>query len=132
MYVWVNGHKVGYSVDSRAPAEFDVTEYLHPGSNRLAVEVYRFSAASYMEDQDMWRLSGIFRDVFIYHTPDVSLWDFYVDPALDNTYRNATITLHYTLRSTRQAEATQGLRVRVSLRTPDGTIVGRCEYKLKL
>jgi len=123
MYVWVNGHKVGYSVDSRAPAEFDITEYLHPGSNRLAVEVYRFSASSYMEDQDMWRLSGIFRDVFIYHTPDLSLWDFYVDPALDNVYRDATVTLHYTLRSSGLAAA-QRLRIRVSLRSPDLTIVG--------
>ena len=123
MYVWVNGHKVGYSVDSRAPAEFDITEYLHFGSNRLAVEVYRFSAASYMEDQDMWRLSGIFRDVFIYHTPDLSLWDFCVDPALDNAYRDASVTLHYTLRSSGLAAA-QRLRIRVSLRSPDLTIVG--------
>jgi len=76
-----------------------------------------------MEDQDMWRLSGIFRDVFIYHTPDLSLWDFYLDPALDNSYRDAMVTLHYTLRSAGPAAA-QGLRARVSLRSPDGTIVG--------
>ena len=63
MYVWINGQKVGYSQNSMSPAEFDVTSYLHEGNNRLAVEVYRWSDGSYLEDQDMWRLSGIFRPV---------------------------------------------------------------------
>jgi beta-galactosidase len=124
MYVWVNGREIGYSVDSRAPAEFDITDYLHVGKNRLAVEVYRWSAASYLEDQDMWRLSGIFRDVFLYHTPDLSLFDLYVDAALDTSYRNGTVTLHYTVRNTGTAPVARGLRVRISLRSPGGSIVG--------
>ena len=62
-YVWVNGIKAGYSEDSRTPAEFNITRHLKPGSNLFAVEVYRWSDGSFVEDQDMWRMSGIFRDV---------------------------------------------------------------------
>ena len=65
-YLWVNGHEVGYSQGSRTPAEFDITEYLQPGENLVAAEVYRYSDGSYLECQDFWRISGIFRDVFLY------------------------------------------------------------------
>ena len=65
-YLWVNGQKVGLSKDSRTPAEFDITPYLKPGENLLAVEVYRWCDGSYLEDQDFWRLSGIFRDVYLW------------------------------------------------------------------
>ncbi|MGE5943191.1 MAG: sugar-binding domain-containing protein, partial [Flavobacteriales bacterium] len=68
MYVWVNGKKVGYSQGSMTPAEFDITPYLQKGNNTLAVEVYQWSDGSYLEDQDFWRLSGIFRDVYLYAT----------------------------------------------------------------
>lgn len=122
MYVWVNGRKVGYSEDSRVPAEFDVTDCLRPGKNLLAVEVYKYSDASYLEDQDMWRLSGIFRDVFLYHTPDLSIWDFYVNTDLGTNCQNAKVSLYYTLRNTTPRPAT-GLRIRLSLRAPDGRIV---------
>ncbi len=122
MYVWVNGHSVGYSVDSRAPAEFDVTPYLQAGDNLLAVEVYRYSDSSYLEDQDQWRLSGIFRDVFLYHTPDVSLWDFYVDQKLSPDLTTATVALRYRLRSS-AAKAAGNLRVRLTLRGTDGSVV---------
>jgi len=74
-FVWVNGEKVGYSQDSRLPAEFDLTDYLVKGENFLAVEVYKYSDGSYLEDQDFWRLSGIFRDVFIRAVPQTTLWD---------------------------------------------------------
>ena len=119
MYVWVNGKRVGFSKDSRDPAEFDITDEVTPGTNLLAVEVYRFSDGSYLEDQDMWRLSGIFRDVFLYCTPNVTLWDCFVQTALDSDFTNATASLHYMLRST-NARAPTGLRIRVSLRAPTG------------
>jgi beta-galactosidase len=64
-YVWVNGVKLGYSEDSRTPAEFDITRHLKPGVNSLAVEIYRFGDGAFLEDQDMWRMSGIYRDVFL-------------------------------------------------------------------
>jgi beta-galactosidase len=122
MYLWVNGKKVGYSEDSRLPAEFDITNFLSPGDNTLAVEVYRWSDGSYLEDQDMWRLSGIFRDVFLYHTPDATLWDFYVDAQLDSLYQNAAVSLRYNIRNATAAQIS-GLHVRLTLRGPDGKIV---------
>jgi len=90
MTVWVNGEKVGYSQGSMTPAEFDVTKFVHPGENVLAVEVYRWSDGSYLEDQDMWRLSGIYRDVFLYATPAVHVRDFFVRSELSDDFKSAT------------------------------------------
>ncbi len=90
-YLWVNGHKVGYSQGSRTPAEFDITEYLSPRGNTLAVEVYRWCDGSYLEDQDFWRLSGIFRDVFVYSTDSLHIRDFWVRCNLDRLYEDATL-----------------------------------------
>ena len=96
MFVWVNGERVGYSQGSRLPAEFDVTELVRPGSNRLAVEVYKFSDASYIEDQDFWRLSGIYRDVFLTAVPADGLWDVYAQPEVDLATGRGRVTLHAT------------------------------------
>ena len=90
-YLWINGQKVGYSEDSRTPAEFDLTPYLQSGKNTLAAEVYRWSDASYLEDQDFWRLSGIFRDVYLYSTPKVHVRDFYIRADLDPYYQDAVL-----------------------------------------
>ncbi|WAA09276.1 glycoside hydrolase family 2 TIM barrel-domain containing protein [Fervidibacillus albus] len=90
-YIWVNGHLVGYSEDSFTPAEFDLTPYLVDGENKLAVEVYRWSDASWLEDQDFWRLSGIFRDVYLYATPAVHIQDFFVRTELDDAYEHANL-----------------------------------------
>ncbi len=83
-YLWINGEKVGYSQGSRTPAEFDITKYLIEGKNLLAVEVYRWSDGSYLEDQDMWRLSGIFRDVYLMATPKVHIRDFEIKTLSDD------------------------------------------------
>jgi len=90
-FLWINGEKVGYSVNSRNVAEFDVTKYVKPGKNVLAVEVYRFTAGSYLEDQDMWRLSGIFRNVTIWSTPETHVRDYFIKTDLDSKYENATV-----------------------------------------
>lgn len=90
-YLWLNGEKVGYSEDSRTPAEFNVTRYLKPGANVLAVEVYRWSDGSYLEDQDMFRMSGIFRDVFLWSTALQHIRDFEIQTDLDANYRDATL-----------------------------------------
>jgi beta-galactosidase len=74
-YVWVNGKRVGYSQGSMEPSEFNVTKYLKSGENQIAVEVYKYSDGSYLEDQDFWRFGGIHRDVLLYHTPDIRLRD---------------------------------------------------------
>lgn len=93
-YVWLNGKKVGYSQGSMTPAEFDVTEYLKPGENLLAVAVYRWCDGSYLEDQDMWRLSGIYRDVYLFAAPTVHIRDFFVTSDLDDEYKNAQMNVH--------------------------------------
>ena len=90
-YVWVNGRQVGFSKDSRTSAEFNITSYLQPGENLLAVRVYRWSDGSYLEDQDMWFLSGIFRDVYLFSTPAAHLRDFTVRTPLDDSYRDADL-----------------------------------------
>lgn len=74
-YVWVNGQRVGYSQGSMDAAEFNVTGYLHAGTNQVALEVYKYSDGSYLEDQDFWRFGGIHRDVLLYHTPNIRLRD---------------------------------------------------------
>ena len=98
-YVWVNGERVGYSEDSRLPSEFDVTRHLKPGANVLAVEVYRWSDGSYMEDQDFWRMSGIFRGVRLVSRAPVYVRDFYARTALDAAYRDAALRLKVELRN---------------------------------
>lgn len=92
-FVWVNGHEVGMSKDSKTPQEFDITEYIEPGNNTIAVEVFRWSDAAYLECQDFWRLSGLPRDVFVYAQPKVRLRDFYAKATLDNTYNNGMFDL---------------------------------------
>lgn len=92
-FLWINGEKVGYSVNSRNAAEFDVTQYVKPGKNIVAVEVYRFCAGSYLEDQDMWRLSGIFRNVTIWCTPNTHVRDYFIKTDLDAQYKNAIVDI---------------------------------------
>ena len=90
-YLWVNGQEVGYSQDSRLPAEFDVTPYVRAGQNTVAVQVMRYCDGSYLEDQDMWRMSGIQRDVVLYSKPHVCLRDFTVRTRFDGQYENAVL-----------------------------------------
>ncbi len=96
-YLWVNGQKVGYSEDSRGPAEFDLTDFVKPGENLLAVEVYRFTDGSYLECQDFWRMSGIFRDVVLWSTAPVHVADFRVTTDLDPQYRDARLKVDLTV-----------------------------------
>jgi beta-galactosidase len=98
-HVWVNGELVGYSQDSRLPAEFNVTPYVRPGENTLAVRVYRWSDGSYLEDQDFWRLSGIYRDVYLWAAPPVHVRDFGVRTELDGAYRDATLKVRAKVRN---------------------------------
>lgn len=90
-YVWVNGKFVGYSEDTFTPSEFDVTNYLKSGENKIAVEVYKRSSASWIEDQDFWRFSGIFRDVYLYAIPETHINDLFVKTDLYDDYKNAKL-----------------------------------------
>ncbi len=92
-YLWCNGQKIGFSKDSRTPTEFDVTDFVKPGLNQIAVQVYRWSDGSYLEDQDMWRMSGIFRPVYLYSTAAARIRDFAVRTELDADYKNATLQI---------------------------------------
>jgi beta-galactosidase len=98
-YLWLNGAYVGYSQGSKTPAEFDVGPYLVPGANTIALEVYRWSDGSYLEDQDFWRLSGIERDVYLYATPKLHIRDFFARPDLDAEYRNGLLHLDVAIRN---------------------------------
>lgn len=98
-YLYINGQRVGYAEDSYTVDEFNITDYLHPGENTIAVEVYRWSTGSYLENQDFIRLSGIFRDVYLYSKNDVELRDFFVTTDLDETYTDAVLNLEASVRS---------------------------------
>jgi beta-galactosidase len=98
-YVWLNGQMVGYSEDSKTPAEFNLTKYVRPGRNVLAAEVYRWSDGSYLEDQDMFRYSGIFRDVFLYSTPAVHLRDFFARSDLESSHRDGELAVTATVQN---------------------------------
>ena len=93
MYIWINGKNVGYSEGSKTPAEFKITDYLVKGQNKLSVQVMRWSDASYMEDQDFWRLSGIERDVYLFAENNISLKDFKVKTDLINQFKDGDFKL---------------------------------------
>jgi len=96
-YLWLNGEFIGYSEDSFTPAEFDLTPYLKEGENKIAVEVYRWCDGSWLEDQDFWRLSGIFRDVYLYSTPDIHIYDYFIKTNLDEDYQDAVLSIDATI-----------------------------------
>ena len=102
-YVWVNGQKVGYSQNSMSPAEFDITRHVKAGRNRLAVEVYRWSDGSYLECQDMWRLSGIFRPVELWVRPLTHIADYTVNALPNDDYTQAAIHANIQLQGTLRA-----------------------------
>lgn len=92
-FIWVNGKKVGYSTNSRNAAEFDLTDYVKQGKNTLAVEVYQYSSGTWLEDQDMWRLHGIYRNVYLWSASQVHIRDFSVTQDLDEEYKDAMLTV---------------------------------------
>lgn len=92
-YLWVNGQKVGYSENSMSPAEFDISRYIKKGENKLAVEVYKWCDGSYLEDQDIWRLGGIFRDVDLIARPQTFISDYFVKAIPDQTYADAKVSI---------------------------------------
>ena len=98
--MWVNEQKVGFAKDSRTPADFDITRHLGAGENLLAVEVFQYSDGSYLEDQDKWRLSGIFRDVYLWSADTLYLRDLEAKADLDADYVDGLFQLKATLRNT--------------------------------
>jgi len=121
-YVWVNGREVGYSEDSMTPAEFNITKYLRKGKNILAAEVYRYCDGSYLEDQDTWRLAGIYRDVYLFSTPKVHLRDFFVRSELDEKYCDAVLKITAKVRNYSE-KAVKNYKVEVTVLDADGKVV---------
>ena len=113
-YLWVNGQEVGYSQDSRLPAEFDLTPYIHAGENALAVRVYRWSDGSFLEDQDMWFLSGIFRDVYLFATPKIHIRDFWARTELDASHHDAVLRLRVHVKNYSETNA-KGYQIEAAL-----------------
>lgn len=117
-HLWCNGHWVGYSQDSRLPAEFDLSPYLTKGTNRLMVMVLRWCDGSYLEDQDMWWLSGIFRDVTLMSKPPLAINDFTVRTQLDAVYRDASVEIETLL-----SQPDEKVLVKASLFDAQGNLV---------
>ncbi len=92
-YFWINGQFLGYNQDSRTPVEFDITKYLQKGENILSVEVYRWSDASYLECQDMWRLSGMERSVYLWSSDSIHIRDFWAQADLEEDYKGGSLKL---------------------------------------
>lgn len=108
MYVWVNGQKVGYTQNAKSPAEFDITKYIRKGKNTLACQVHKFSDGSYLEDQDMWRLGGINRSVYLYSTAQTRILDFFAHPDLENNYKHGVFSADIKIKNyTNQTRAQQ-------------------------
>lgn len=122
MYVWVNGIEVGYSEDSKTPAEFNVTKYLKNGKNLLAVQVFRWCDGSYLEDQDFWRMSGITRDVYLVARNPAHVFDFRVKSGLDELYKDGTFHLNIILRNL--GKESQDLTVEANLLDGDAKVLG--------
>ena len=122
MYVWVNGREVGYSQGSKTPAEFNITPFLQPGANTLAVEVYRFSDGAYLEGQDYWKISGIERDVFLVAAPGVHVRDVHVRPELDAAFTDGSLTIDVELRNV-LARPVSAHRLTARLLDRDGSLV---------
>ncbi|HEX8425548.1 glycoside hydrolase family 2 TIM barrel-domain containing protein [Hymenobacter sp.] len=122
-FVYVNGQRVGMSKVAKTPAEFDVTKYIKPGDNQLSVQVMRWHDGSYLEDQDFWRISGIERDVYLEALPTETLWDFFLKPDLDNTYKNGQFSANVGVRRFAReggAAAPKAAAVRLELLSPQG------------
>ena len=112
-HVWVNGVKIGFSKGSRLAAEFDITDALQPGDNLIAVSVYRWSDGCYLEAQDMWLLSGIFRSVSLRSEAAVSLWDAELKTKLSDGYTKAELVIELTLKNSAAGSADVALEAQL-------------------
>ena len=131
MYVWVNGQKAGYSENTKSPAEFDITKYVKAGKNQVALEVYRWSDGSYLEDQDFWRLSGIDRDVYLYSTDNIRIADFFASPDLDASYKNGSLSVDVKLQN-KNLVSKNNQTVEAKLLDKNGTVLFAKEMKINV
>ncbi|KTW01853.1 beta-galactosidase [Sphingomonas sanguinis] len=119
-YLWVNGQKIGYSEDSKLPTEFDISRAAKPGRNTVAIELYRHSDGSYLEDQDFWRVNGIERSITLYAAPQTHIRDLGIDAGLTHDYRDGTLSAAIDL-----AGAAEATTVRATLLDGKRTVLTR-------
>jgi beta-galactosidase len=121
-YIWINGEMVGYSQGSMTPAEFEISSKIKEGENTIAVEVYRWSDGSYLEDQDMWRFSGIYREVFLYSPPPVHVFDYEFLPEFDSDLKSVKFITKTHIRNLGQQDS--GVHaLSIAMYDSDGEIV---------
>ena len=121
-FVWINGKEVGYNEGGQEPAEYNITNYIKPGQNTLAVNVYKYSDGYYLEDQDYWRLAGIFDDVLLFAAPKMHIFDWFVTTDLDKSYINARLDLSVRIKNYSNKSQNDFL-LRVTLFDPEKKIV---------
>jgi len=126
-FVWINGQQLGYNEGANEPSEYNITKYLKPGENLLALKVLKISDGTYLEDQDFWRLAGIFRNVYLLATPKVHLHDYYITTDLDEAYRDANLKIVAELKNY-SVTPVRGAKVKASIyeitgKNPVATIV---------
>lgn len=129
-YVYINGKEVGYSEDSKNPAEFIINKYVKPGENSLAIKILRWTTASYLECQDFWRISGIERDVFIWSQPKTSINDFRVVSNLDDSYKNGIFKLGIDVKNS--GSSASNVDVSFELVDSKGKIVANSSSKVSI
>ena len=129
-WVWVNGEYTGFDKGSMTPGEFDVTEWVKPGANKIAVQVVRWSDGSYLEDQDMWRFAGIYRQVYLYALPEIHIQDMFVTTDLDAQYKDATLKIECLINNESQTDLSK-TRVDVQLLDKEGDKVDVFSGSLK-
>ena len=128
LYVYVNGKEVGYSEDSKNPAEFLINKYLQPGKNVLTLKIFRWSTGSYLECQDFWRLSGIERDVYLWSQPKIAVNDYRIVSTLDDTYKNGIFSLAIDIKN--HSDKVKNIDVTYELLDAKGNVAATAENKL--
>lgn len=131
-HVWINGKPAGFSKGSRCVSEFDITALTKPGENNIAVRVYRWSDGSYIEAQDMWLLSGIFRNVYILSQPTTSIWDFNINTNLSENYKNAEIEVAIEIENIAQETSTHSLALSLFQNDQTSTVAAEANQEIKV
>ncbi|WIV11644.1 beta-galactosidase subunit alpha [Proteiniborus sp. MB09-C3] len=121
-HLWVNGKEVGYSQGSRMPSEFDITPYINAGENTLAVRVYQWTDGSYLEDQDMWWLSGIFRDVALIARNNIHIRDFFIKTDLDENYENGVLNIETVIENVNSRDE-EGYKIEYILQDENALVI---------
>lgn len=112
-YIWINGQYTGLSKDSKSPVEFDITRYLHKGENTVSLQVFRFSDGTYLEGQDMWKISGIERSIYLIARPTLRIFDFFAKASLDENYKNGILNLNISLNQQPALPSNQTIEVKL-------------------